>query len=59
MADFYFYAKHYFSFSFLNLGTQIRCPQNRYTYLKSAQDQPVYSLVSTKIAEILGKNMVM
>ena len=24
---------------FLNLGTQIRCPQNRYTNLKSALDQ--------------------
>ena len=26
---------------FLNLGTQIRGPQNRYTNLKSALDQPL------------------
>ena len=40
MVDFYFYAKRYFFFlSFLNLGTQIRYPQNRYTDFKSALDQ--------------------
>ena len=27
--------------SFLNLGAQISCPQNRYTDLKSALDQPL------------------
>ena len=27
---------------FLNLGDQISCPQNRYTDLKSALDQPLY-----------------
>ena len=28
---------------FLNLGTQIRCPQNWYTGLKSALDQLLYN----------------
>ena len=27
--------------SFLNLGGQIRCPENWYTYLKSTLDQPL------------------
>ena len=31
----------FFFLTFLNLGAQIRCPQNRYTDLKSALDQPL------------------
>ena len=37
-----------FSFSFrafIKLGSQIRCPQNWYTDLKSALDQPLMLLV--------------
>ena len=42
VTDDFFYAKKVFLFlPFLNLGTQIRCPQNRYTDLKSALDQPL------------------
>ena len=40
---------------FLNLGAQIRCPQNRYTDLKSALDQPLRgkgSLTRLKLREI-------
>ena len=32
-------------FTFLNLGTQIRCSQNRYTDLRSALDQPLLGYV--------------
>ena len=31
----------FFFLTFLNLGAQIRCPQNQYTDLKSALDQPL------------------
>ena len=31
----------FFFLTFLNLGAKIRCPQNRYTDLKSALDQPL------------------
>ena len=43
MAVFYFYAKCKFLFFYLlwTWGTQIRCPQNRYTDLKSALLQPL------------------
>ena len=40
-----------FFLSFLNLGTQIRCPQNWYTDLKVALDQPLY--VETNIWNML------
>ena len=43
----------------LNVGAQIRCPQNRYTDLKSALDQPLYiylelTILVTGMADIDG-----
>ena len=54
VTDDFFYAKKVFLFlPFLNLGTQIRCPQNRYTDLKSALDQPlIYITMSTWYSSI-------
>ena len=37
---------------FLNLGAQIRCPQNRYTDLKLALDQPLTALASIYAREM-------
>ena len=51
-------------FTFLNLGAQIRCSQNRYTDLKSALDQPLPWLYRTEnintipISELGDNNVV-
>ena len=42
VAVFYFYARQFFLFPpFLNLGVQIRCPQNWYINLKLPLDKPL------------------
>ena len=42
--------------SFLNLGAQIRCLQNRYTNLKSAVDQPLMLLRLLKCPTVTSTN---